>query len=280
MPAPAPTFPDFRMVTVRNPTADSLLVRWAIVPTSYDMGQIVFEILRSNGPRGPWSLIGESAQGSFHYVDSIPMGLQSFRSYYYRVRAADISGKGYRDSVVASLDHDADNIALGMIRKKNVFLRTRGGISAAVLLRKRWGPKCSRCFDEVRQLPRDADCKVCFGTGFTGGYQTPVFVHAALFNQALKTYVTFNDARYDAANSTLELANLPVLSPDDIVVDRVVNARYIVKEVTPFTHRMYTVCQYVKVVRKDDNDVVYTIPIPEDLPSIQGKSYDLARSDA
>jgi len=280
MSAPAATFPDFRMVTVRCPTADSLLVRWAIVPTAYDMKDIAFEVLRSNGPSGPWVVAGTADEGAFHFVDYVPMGLQSMRAYYYRVRAADKTGKGYRDSEVKSLGHDADHIALGMVRKKNVFLRCRGGVSAAVLLRKRWGPKCSRCWDSVRMLPKDADCKECYGTGFTGGYLNPVFVHAALFNQALKAYISFNDARYDAANSNLELANLPEVSPDDVIVDRVMNTRYIVKEITPFTHRMVIVCQNVKVVRMDDNSVIYKFPIPEDLPSTQGKSYDLARSDA
>jgi hypothetical protein len=172
-----------------------------------------------------------------------------------------------------------DHIAMGMIRKKNVFLRCRGGVSAVILLRKRWGPKCSRCWDNVRMLPKDPDCKECFGTGFTGGYLNPIFVHAALFNQALRAYISFNDARYDAANAMLELANNPQVSPDDVIIDRTVNTRYIIKEVMPFTHRMAVVCQSVKVVRKDDNDVIYSIPVAEDLASTQGKSYDLARSD-
>ena len=280
MSAPAALFPDFRMVIVRAPTGDSLLVRWAILPTSYDMANIAFEILRSNGPSGPWVVAGMAEEGAFHFVDYLPMGVQSMRAYYYRVRVADKTGKGYRDSEVKSLDHDADHIALGMVRKKNVFLRCRGGVSAAVLLRKRWGPKCSRCWDSVRMLPKDADCKECYGTGFTGGYLTPVFVPAALFNSAIRAYISFNDARYDTANSNLELANLPIVAPDDVIIDRAVNTRYIVKETTPFTHRMVTVCQNVKVVRKDDNDVIYSYPIPEDSASLRGKSYDLMRSES
>lgn len=275
----AATFPAFRSVTVRCPTADSLLIRWSLVPTTYDMSNIVFEILRSNGQAGPWTVVGMAEQGAFHFTDYEPMGVQSMRQYYYRVRAADTKGEGYRDSVVQGLEHDMDHIAMGMIRKKNVFLRCRGGVSAVILLRKRWGPKCNRCWDNVRMLPRDPDCKECFGTGFTGGYLNPIFVHAALFSQALRAYISFNDARYDAANATLELANNPQVSPDDVIIDRTVNTRYVIKEVMPFTHRMAVVCQSVKVVRKDDNDIIYSIPVAEDLASTQGKSYDLARSD-
>lgn len=279
MPSPGPAFPSFRSVTVRNPTADSLLVRWSIVPTSYDMSQILFEILRSNGPKGPWEVAGTAEPGAFHYTDYQPVEVHGFRATYYIVRILDISGAGYIDSKPVQLDHDPDNIALGMIRKKNVFLRTRGGVAAAVLLRKRWGPKCPRCWDDVRKLCIQADCPICFGVGIIGGFLNPVFLNGALFNQSVKQYVTVNDARYDAANFALEFANVPPLAPDDLIVDRVVNARYIVKKVTPFTHKMYLVSQTIEVTRKDENDVVYTIPIPEDKPSIKGESYNLAVRD-
>lgn len=273
----APAFPAFRSVTVRNPTADCLIVRWQIVPTAYDMSTVAFEILRSNGPAGPWEVAGVAEQGAFHFVDYVPFGVQGFRNYFYIVRIADMDGNGYVDSEPKQLDHDPDHIALGMIRKKNVFLRCRGGVAAAVLIRKRWGPKCARCWDNVRKACTDADCPECFGVGIVGGYLAPVFVHAALFNQSMRQYVSINDARYDAANASLELASIPPVAPDDIIIDRVVNARFIVKKVNPFTHRMYLVAQQVEVVRKDDNDVIYSIQIPEDMPSVQGKSYDLAR---
>jgi hypothetical protein len=255
------------MVTVRNPNHDALVVRWALMPSNYPMQRVAFEILRSSSPTGPWDVIGEAEEGAFHYADYDVIDVTSYRNYYYIVRMADKFGAGYVDSKPQHLGHDPDGIALGMIRKKNVFLRAKSGVPMAVLVRKTWGAKCSRCWDPVTMLPTDADCTECLGTGFVGGYLNPVLV-PGLGNKYVKSAA-------DADSTIFEIANDPELSPKDIIVDRVNNKRYEVMSVQPTAHRMYTVCQLVTVTKIDGNSVVYNIPIPETLESKRGRSHDM-----
>ena len=264
--------PEFRFVSVRNPSHDCIVVRWAMIPNGYDSSKLSFEILRSSSPTGPFDLLAEVEQGAFYYADYDVLDVNTYRNYYYIVRTLDIEGRGYKDSAPQKLSHDPDGVALGMVRKKNVFLRTRSGVASAVLVRKNWGAKCSKCYDELRGLPTDADCPECYGTGYTGGYLKPVFV-PALMVEAGKNYAE----GMQPGSTIFEVANEPILKPKDVLVDRVLNKRYEVVSVDPRTHRLYTVCQLVTVTRIDDNSVVYTIPIPETLESTRAQSHDMAK---
>jgi hypothetical protein len=270
-------FPKFRFVLVRNPNHDSLVVRWALAPTLYPLEQITFEVFRSNGPNGPWEHVGDAEDGAFHFVDFDITNLTSYKLYYYIVRAADKTGAGYWDSSHAVLEHDPDNVALGLIRKKNVYLRARGGVPMAALLRKRWGAKCGRCWDKVRKLSADADCPLCYGTGYAGGFLAPVFMPGMQPQASSKMYQLLGDAKYQTDQTVFELSNYPYLSPDDVLIDRVMNHRYRINRVEQHTHRGHIVSQLAVATMEDENSVLYSIKLPEHKPTIIGKSFDLAK---
>jgi len=79
-------------------------------------------------------------------------------------------------------------------------------------------------------------------------------------------------------STVFEIGNEPLLVPGDIIVDQVRNVRYRVEGVELRTHRMYVVCQMVAVTRIDENDVVYSLQIPETLESQRGQSHDMTRN--
>lgn len=268
--------PRFKTVHVRCQRQDSLLIRWQLEPTAYKLEDADFEIFRSMSTAGPWDLIGTAETGMFHFYDLEIEGPHSFRNYYYIVRLADKTGRGFRDSGVENLSHDPDNLALELVRKKNVYLTVRGGIRGAVLVRKRWGAKCSRCWNDERQLPTDADCPICYGTGYAGGYCKPVPVPAGIIGPDSKEYAE-TVGTIEISQSAFEISNQPLLQPDDVFVDVTLNCRYFVKKVTGFTRRGYIVSQILTCTRLDDNAAVYQIDIPESFASMRGQSFDLVQ---
>lgn len=265
-------FPEFRITVCQRPQANTLALRWSIAPTSYPIDDIRFVIFRSNGPNGPWDEVGVAEEGTFQYTDLTVLSAGVHRNYYYVIRAASISKKGFRDSAPFVLEHDPDHIALELVRKKNVYLRVNGGVSLAVLIKKTWGSKCSRCYNQEKKLPSDPDCPSCFGTGFTGGFMRPVFV-PGLLNPPKKVIVDAG-MEFDPSAVYGELSNNPILQVKDVIVDRKMNIRYTVENITPTSRRMHLVSQILTLLRVDENSILYTIAIQEPPHAAEARSFD------
>lgn len=268
-----PTFPSFRLVSVTRPQANIQEVRWVLNPTVYPLEDLAFEILRSYAPTGPWDVAGVVESGTFSWTDYTGGNASIIRTPHYVVRIASKSGKGYRDSIPVVLEHDPDHIALELVRKKNVYLTVRGGISVAVFTRKTWGAKCPLCWNKERMQATNPDCHGCMGTGFSGGYLNPILV-PALFNPP-KHQVIDTGIQYVPENVYVELTNYPPLHMNDVVVNARENQRYTVIQVAYFSHRMYTISQIALLNRVDENSIIYTLPVPAPVHAAEGRSWDL-----
>jgi hypothetical protein len=265
--------PQFRHVQVYRLSPGCAAVRWVMHPHSWPESDLAFAVFRANSPEGPFEHVGNVDDGSFQFADWAAQGINISRNFYYRVRVASKSGKGYRDSWSANPGHDLDPIGEEMIRKKMVFITVKSGVAGAVLLKKSWGARCSRCFNRERMAAEDASCPECYGTGFTGGYLPPILV-PTLFNPP-KSAIVEAGIKYETWSVYVELANYPFLSPDDIWVDRQSNIRYKVENVGIAAHRGAIVSQVAQLNRCDENDAVYDISIPAPQNSMLERSYDI-----
>jgi hypothetical protein len=266
---PPKNFPKVRRALVRRSSTKSLLLRWSILPTDYDMSDVRFVVFRSQGNAGPWTQIGVAEEGAFHFVDHDVNSPWSLSSFYYILRTISIKGAGYVDSDPLYCSHDADHIAQELVRKKQVYLRARAGVNVAFLCRKSWGTKCARCWDEVRKIPTDPECPDCYGTGYAGGYLN-AFHTLALITPAKEIEIAgkFRDGTIYA-----EIGPDPYVDPGDVLVDVTMNLRYRITAVQQASHRQYVVSQILTLVQCDENDVVYKVPIKEPLESRRGESY-------
>lgn len=256
-----PDFPCFRQVLIFNPAESVLNIRWSLWPTNYDLDKITFEIFRSNSPTGPWDYLGSVSGGRFEYTDYKAPGAFTIRTFYYIVRIS--TDAYYRDSKPTILTHDPDPIAQEMIRKKNLSLVVKNGIPLAVLLKKTWGPKCSRCWHSERLAATDADCPECFGTGYSGGYMNPVYLPGSV--NLPEKMVANAQISYEPANIYAEISNHPIAEEGMVVVDQRLNVRYRVGEVNQTTHRGYVISQILTLTRLDTNSIVNTIPVKEQI---------------
>lgn len=240
------------------------------------MGDIAFAIYRSESPQGPWEELGLAEEGAWAFTDYTLHAPTVLRSYYHVVRCLSKSGKGYRDSLWVDSKPEQDHIATELIRKKMIYLMTRGGCQAALMAKKTWGAACARCYNYEKMLAQDPDCPNCFGTGFTGGYLKPVYV-PAIINPPKKSVIA-SSIVYDPRQIYAEIGYMPIVNPDDVFTDVKQNIRYKVKEVAPYTHRLVTVTQTLLLMRIDENDNLYSIAIPEINPnSYAGRAWDLVQ---
>jgi len=253
-----------------------MMLRWALNPHDWPQTDLVFVIFRSQSPQGPWEEVGFVEEGVWVYTDFAIYSPAVLRNFYYIVRCASRAGKGYVDSTWVNAQPEQDNVATEMIRKKMVFLYTRGGSQAAVLCAKTWGSACSRCYNYEKMQATDPDCPNCFGTGYTGGYVKPVYV-PAIINPPRKSVVAAGLV-YSPRNIYAEIGYMPLTNEGDLFVDVKQNVRYTVKEVQPYSHRLVTVSQTLVLNRLEENDNVYSIPVPEVNPnSYAGRAWDLVQ---
>jgi len=270
--APPMVFPEFRHVTVARPLPTSLALHWVMAPHEWPTEDLGICVFRATGMKGPWEEIAY-IEGRNDFVDFNVHSPGVTRTYYYIIRLVSKTGRGYTDSQIAFLTHDPDNIALELVRKKNLYLLSNSGVAFAVLPRKSWGAKCGRCWDIHRQLAQDPDCPICYGQGFSGGFLSPIHVPAA-YNSSEDTV---HDAglKFETDNTYIEIANLPVLYPYDVIVDRKMGIRYRIESVGRRSRRGYTVCQIAQILRIDERSIIYTIHVPPPDNAVVGRSWDM-----
>lgn len=250
--------PEFRHVTVHRPVPGACLIRWAVQPHAWPMADLAFLLYRSNAIAGPWEHVA-TVTGAYQYTDPGVYSAGVGHTYYYIVRVASTSGKGFRDSAPTKLGYDMDAVATELVRKKVTYLATRVGRSVAILPARRWGPNCNRCYNHQKQNAEDPDCPECYGTGYAGGFLNPVYT-LALLNPSKKAIVAAG-ITYEEDETYAELANLPEVRPEDVLVDARLNVRYHISSVNPTTRVGALIAQIVTLVRLDEFSQVYQIPI-------------------
>ena len=157
-----------------------------------------------------------------------------------------------------------------MINREEVILDQTG--EPVILLRRKWdGPTCS-CSDSRRQHPKVKSCKLCFGTGYSGGFTQFDYKR----REDGRVMVMFGDTLEDlklGPHSHLEqqyepqcwTLPSPAIRDRDIIVrfDFSDNVEYIyeVLNVTKdkLFYRHYT-RQRLALKRLDKTDIVYTFP--------------------
>lgn len=269
-------FPDFQFAKVFRLAPDTAEIRWALQPHAWpDFAEdLKFVLFRSQSPEGPWQEIAIINYGTFVFYDNDVMAAGTARAYYYIVRIASASSVGYRDSLATRIEHDADHIAIELVRKKMLFMRVKGGVEMVVYLKKRNGPKCSRCYSAERNGSTDDDCPDCYGTGYAGGFWNPVTI-LGLYNPP-ESIIIDAGLKYVAGQTYFELANWPTLSPDDLIIDRRMNVRYSIDSLKHTSHRGHPISQVMQVTQCDESAAIYTLPLPDSPWSAaqKGRSYD------
>jgi hypothetical protein len=264
-------FPDFRVTTCQRIGPDMVTIRWAIQPTAWDLTDLAFLVFRSYSHAGPWDWLAEMESGLWTYHDAEAHGAGTYRDPYYIIRICSKTSKGYRDSRPIRSEHNPDHIAIDMVRKKLLFMEHRG-IPAAALIKRRQGTNCGRCYNQQQQDATDAQCPECFGTGFSGGYYTPVLIPCAtsLPERALQ----MGPVELESGQVGWETANWPTLNHGDLIVDRQMNIRYRIDRVHPTSHRQHLISQILVMTRIDEMDIAHTIPVPLPENSAAGRSFD------
>jgi hypothetical protein len=146
---------------------------------------------------------------------------------------------------------------------KNEFMLDQAGEEAVFFIQKSAGPICDSHDTVDRNLWDDSihrSCKVCYGTGFIGGYVGPFKARIAPFDTQ-SSYVKSSKGSKRTKTQATWVTSRPVLRQGDILV-RQNGERYIIGPVQRKEPNGVLVQQNFELHIVQPTDIIYKVTVP------------------
>jgi len=227
-----------------------------------------FEVLRSEGPEGPWDPISPAFQDTYHFRDFSPNLLHKWRRLYYRLKITHLPTQEEEIVGSVSLVAEPDIIALEIQRQEDTLLREFTGRKCWLFPVRTFGLKCD-CFDSVMGRRTSSNCLTCFDTGYIGGFLTPVQCYVQIDPDRNNAANTPTQGEQQPKNTTARLIAFPPMKPKDVLVEAE-NRRWRLSTVTSTERLRASVRQELGLYEIQRGDVEYKLPVKlEDLANQQ-----------
>lgn len=208
-------------------------IYWSLAPafraTSPYVTQLQASLVGTNSATD-WVDVGAPVTDAYYADDATQRDFGMRINTHYRLRLQTPAGvflsapaKG-----CGRLTPQEFRTANEILRKFQLQNRLHGGITGALLKRRRHGLRCHRCVDKLSDTVTDGNCPVCRGTGWLVGYYPPEFVGCWRMQPESVTEKrngdTVNATRDDARQAIAPA--FPQLAKEDVWVDVLTDQRY------------------------------------------------------
>lgn len=255
-----------RNLRVKSFDVDYLDIYWDIEPTSEDILDYEFTVLRSENQFGPFQRLVGPFRNAQHVRDNtVRKHLGHFSHLWYQIRVNHIESSTEatypEDGYGVNLSAEPDLVALEMARISRHMLKEVNGRLLWVFPKKRHGARCS-CYDTVTQRKLRASCPTCYDTTWVGGYDTPMKVWGRI-TAANEATSRSHLGPIDDETAVLTLPNYPEISEGSVIVESE-NVRWLVSNVIDKIEKSRAlVGQRVQVTRIEKKHIAYSIPVNE-----------------
>ncbi|MCA9362066.1 hypothetical protein KC906_01705, partial [Candidatus Kaiserbacteria bacterium] len=150
-----------------------------------------------------------------------------------------------------------------VIRGEMLRFKQQAGMEGFLLKRRIFGPACS-CIDVMTGESRDADCSLCYGTAFAGGYYDPYpcFYVERKQNSGFRSYNSEKGTTNDGHIISGRCLNIPAVFSYDTWVEKSTDDRYYFHKINSVVSiRGYDIVMEVELRRAAYNDIIYTFPV-------------------
>ncbi len=253
----------------------AVFVQWNIAAD--ETGTHLVDLYRSGSPEGPWESVAASMADAYNCLDNrfnLPPpppggardGLNLFslsREVYYQVVVTPPSGPANVFSspprpIEPGLDVRTRNLKRKLLRDMAVGFKHLNGIPLIVLKRRHWGTRCPVCVDPVTHESVLEHCTTCFGTGFTGGYWSPVLIRGRRSTAPVQTQMTAHGDS-DTKVVAFTILDYPHVEYKDIIVDLQRNDRYQIQMVASTELKSVIVHQVATASLLGRNSIEYSL---------------------
>jgi hypothetical protein len=116
--------------------------------------------------------------------------------------------------------------AVNVRARQHAMLRERFvGYDCAILVRRRFGARCPSCYSRQGRGAVLGKCVNCYGTGWDGGYHTPIF-DSVLLRAGGEQQAIRPGGKTQARRGRASLGTFPLLQQDDLLVNMHTDERW------------------------------------------------------
>lgn len=243
-------------IGVRSLDVDLFHITWKVRSTSEDLLDYTFQVLRSEGPGGPFDAISPEMDDRFSFVDNQILRSHDFRTWFYKIRIRAKQTGETREFGPADPGPDADLIAVELRKHMNLLFREFIGRRCWVFPVRTFGQRCG-CWNATIQKRTQSHCHTCYDTGFVRGYMTPIESWISIDPDS-KSEQNFNVGPTTQSNTTARMGFFPPLKPRDLVVEPE-NIRWRVMQVSGTEQVRAPVHQEFQIHKIPNSDIEYKI---------------------
>lgn len=266
---------DVTKIVVRSFDLDHMDIWWEVGPVGspksdsvpHEVFDYQFLILRSEAAMGPYEQVGGPLRDTYRFRDIQVSLLHKWRQYYYKIKVVHVPTSEEKEfGPVASGDPEPDIIATEVMRQEDILFREFVGRRCFLFPVRTFGPVCT-CFDPHMGRKTRSNHLPCFGTGWLGGYMSPVEVFVQIDPEP-KTGILTSLGEQQPGNTTGRMISFPPISPRDILVESE-NRRWRVVSVSQSQRLRSVVRQELQLHEIPRGDIEYAIPIKVDVGALK-----------
>lgn len=248
---------DVQKLQVRSLDLDFHEITWELATTTEDILDYTFQLLRSEGPEGPYEDLSTEMEDKYVFIDNFIRRNHAHRTLYYRLRVRHKASGDTKEWGPATHEPEPDLIATEIRKHMNILFREFAGRRCWVLPIRTFGQRCGNCWNATLQKRRQSGCATCFDTGFTRGFLTPVETWVQ-FDTSAKTEQNMSVGPTQQSNTTARMGYYPPIKPRDIIIEGE-NRRWRVVQVNKTEQLRSTLHQEVQLHEIPKSDMEYKV---------------------
>lgn len=248
---------EVRDLRVRSLSIDFNEIAWEVAPTSEDLLDYTFQVLRSEAPAGPFDAVSPPLEDLFFFLDNRVKANNRWRQWHYKVRVTHKQTGDIKDFGPAQLGGEPDLIATELRKHLNLLFREFVGRRCWILPARTFGQRCTDCFNVTLKQRTKSGCLMCFDTGWVRGYHTPIesFIQV---DPSADTNQQTNVGELQQSNTTARLGFFPPVKVRDVIIEPE-NRRWRVVQKSATQRLRVDVHQEIQLHEIPKSDIEYNI---------------------
>ena len=208
---------------------DTATVTWSFESTNETISGYTLSLYKSEAPSTVLTDYDIIASGitadNYTYTDVSLSGLYSDnRNWYYLASVINtLTGEtNTQPTTPAYLKINTTSTKFSeILRRKNLVLQRFSARETIYFVKRRtWVTFCTTCWNATLQRVSEENCATCFGTGYVGGYFSPVSIYG-MINSAPKYNQITMFGQFMPSDAIMYMTNFPVVTPQDVIVDAI-----------------------------------------------------------
>jgi hypothetical protein len=245
---------------VRSLSVEHNEVSWELEPTTTDVLDFTFQVLRSEGAEGPYDELCEPFDDGYLYVDNSIKSLHRYRQLHYKVRVRCKATDAFWDFGPVMMGQEADLVTTELRQHIALLMREFIGERCVIFPVRTFGQRCPECWSESLKKRKRSGCRTCWDTSFIRGYMHPIESWISRDpNPAREQFSSVGKTQQ--TDTTYRTLYYPPLKPGDLMLSLSDNTRYKITQVSKTKHVGTPVHQEVQIHEVPQSAIEYLIPV-------------------